>query len=118
MSCGGKVAFVEGSNGGGGEGGASFDCQQASFDLDVPVSICGSTAGPATSCTIQGQLPDGRSLRQTCTGTASPTCELFVDALKVCTCPAKLVDFASTCPNGVATCSLWEFNAATATVCF
>lgn len=121
-ACGGKVTYVTGTNGGdagggGGGGQGGFACESVTFDADVPVEICGTDVGPP-SCTLEGALADGRKLKEVCSGSGSVTCELFVDGVKSCTCPAKLIDFANTCQNGVATCSAWKLDFADATFCF
>lgn len=105
-SCGGKVTFVEGTNGGqgGGGGAAAIDCTAVAFDFDAPITECAKVAG---SCAITGTLPDGRALRESC---ANDNCDLFVDNVKVCVCPSKLIDFGNTCSNGVATCSSWKVD--------
>lgn len=105
-SCGGKVTFVDGTNGGqGGEGGSgALDCTNVSFDFDQPITSCGNVG---EVCAITGVLPDGRALRESC---AADNCDLFVDDVKVCSCPSKLIDFTNTCANGVPTCKSWKVD--------
>lgn len=117
MGCGGKVTFVEGSKGGqGGEGGgaAALDCADVSFDFDQPISMCG---GIGAVCSITGVLPNGHALRETCAADPTPTCALFVDNVKVCTCPADQIDFANQCGNGVPTCFAWKVDYGDVTPC-
>lgn len=110
------MTFVQGTSDGQGGGGA-LDCADVSFDFDQPIAMCGKTGDV---CSITGVLADGRALRETCTVLAAGntgSCDLFVDDVKVCSCPSKLIDFANTCSNGVPTCREWKIDFSDISVC-
>jgi hypothetical protein len=104
IGCGANVVF-DGNDDGGGE----LDCEDVAFDFDVVARVCGENE----SCSIIGELPDGREARILCGGDP-PGCTLSVENTQVCSCPDDRIDWANACPNGVPTCAGWRIDYADA----
>ena len=121
--CGGKVVFSEGDGGSGDvgahaqnvgssvvtagvatSGSGGFSCAAVSFDFRAPIEAC--TTGQR--CDIVGTLPDGRALRETCSGDGpNAVCDLFIDEQHACSCSPDQIDFGASCGNGTPTCDSW-----------
>lgn len=102
FGCGANVVF-DGEDDGGGQAG--LDCENVDYDFDVVARVCAEH----DSCTIFGELPDGREARILCGGDP-PTCTLSVDNEQVCSCPDERIDWANVCSNGVPTCAGWRID--------
>ncbi len=103
--CGANVVFQDDGGEAGGGGSAAW-CADVSFDFEAPASVC--LAG--STCELNGVLPDGRTVRETCVTGKTSTCTLSVDDVPTCACPEDRIDYASACGNGVPTCADWKID--------
>jgi hypothetical protein len=99
--CGGKVVFVDDDKGG---AEPAETCESVELDQSLPAEICTID----DRCEIRGRLDDDRTVRLVCDDT--PACLLFIEGVETCRCPSERIDWASTCPNGVPTCSGWTLD--------